>query len=255
MNSRRQPRSFDVTGLFGGIGGFELGLSQAGHQATTFCEIDPEASTILKRALPPSRAYARYPPHRRSGRRHFAAQRSPNRGISLRGLEPSRSCSRLRGRSLPVSYATHCAFSTSGPLADVLLENVPNWRSLHRGAYLDEVVTALEKRGYRWAYRTIDALAFGAPQRRLRIFLYATLEADPRDGLFQGQVTPATSEHPLSECAHGFYWTEGTRGLGWGEDCVPTLKGGSSVGVPSPPAVLLPRPWAPPDRPHRASSA
>ena len=53
-------------------------------------------------------------------------------------------------------------------------------------------------------------------------------------------MTPATSEHPLSECAHGFYWTEGTRGLGWGEDCVPTLKGGSSVGVPSPPAVLLP---------------
>ncbi len=38
----------------------------------------------------------------------------------------------------------------------------------------------------------------------------------------------------------GFYWTEGTRGLGWGADCVPTLKNGSTIGIPSPPAILLP---------------
>src|SRR5690606_18193690 len=35
------------------------------------------------------------------------------------------------------------------------------------------------------------------------------------------------------------YWTEGIRGLGWGPDCVPTLKNGSTVGIPSPPAILL----------------
>ena len=29
------------------------------------------------------------------------------------------------------------------------------------------------------------------------------------------------SEHPSRTC--GFYWTEGTPGLGWGRDCVPTL--------------------------------
>ena len=40
--------------------------------------------------------------------------------------------------------------------------------------------------------------------------------------------------------AHGFYWTEGIKGLGWAANAVPTLKGGSTVGVPSPPAVWLP---------------
>ncbi len=40
--------------------------------------------------------------------------------------------------------------------------------------------------------------------------------------------------------AHGFYWTEGIRGLGWAPDAVPTLKNGSTVGIASPPAILLP---------------
>ena len=39
--------------------------------------------------------------------------------------------------------------------------------------------------------------------------------------------------------ACGFYWTEGLRGLGWAVDAVPTLKGGSTVGIPSPPAVWM----------------
>ena len=39
----------------------------------------------------------------------------------------------------------------------------------------------------------------------------------------------------------GFYWTEGLRGLGWAVDAVPTLKGGSTIGIPSPPALWDPR--------------
>src|SRR5882672_10720880 len=94
--------------------------------------------------------------------------------------------------------------------------------------------------GYRWAYRTIDAQGFGLPQRRQRLFLYATTEGDPRDVLFHGHAGPVERVFGIDEAAHGFYWTEGTRGLGWGENCVPTLKGGSSMGIPSPPAILLP---------------
>jgi DNA (cytosine-5)-methyltransferase 1 len=40
--------------------------------------------------------------------------------------------------------------------------------------------------------------------------------------------------------ACGFYWTEGIRGLGWAVDAVPTLRGGSTIGIPSPPEILLP---------------
>ena len=48
------------------------------------------------------------------------------------------------------------------------------------------------------------------------------------------------SAQELADDAFGFYWTEGRGGLGWAQDAVPTLKGGSTIGIPSPPAVWLP---------------
>jgi DNA (cytosine-5)-methyltransferase 1 len=45
---------------------------------------------------------------------------------------------------------------------------------------------------------------------------------------------------PRDGRACGFYWTEGIRGLGWAIDAIPTLKGGSSLGIPSPPAIWMP---------------
>ena len=47
MTDVMSRRVLEVTGLFGGVGGLELGLAQAGHNATAFCEIDPEAATSL----------------------------------------------------------------------------------------------------------------------------------------------------------------------------------------------------------------
>jgi DNA (cytosine-5)-methyltransferase 1 len=38
----------------------------------------------------------------------------------------------------------------------------------------------------------------------------------------------------------GFYWTEGHRGIGWSEECVPPIKVGSGLGIPSSPAVWDP---------------
>src|SRR5690606_35704194 len=53
-----------------------------------------------------------------------------------------------------------------------------------------------------------------------------------------GQGRPARGKpHRTS---FGFYWTEGIRGLGAAVDAVPTLKGGSTIGIPSSPAILLP---------------
>jgi len=52
-----------------------------------------------------------------------------------------------------------------------------------------------------------------------------------------GEQSPEFSRTQLC----GFYWTEGLRGLGWAVDAVPTLKGGSTIGIPSPPALWDPR--------------
>jgi DNA (cytosine-5)-methyltransferase 1 len=123
----------------------------------------------------------------------------------------------------------------------VLLENVPFMMQLEKGRALKYVVSQLEKLGYRWAYRVVDSRAFGVPQRRRRVFILASLQDDPRRILLADDAgRPVESKYPWGTVAYGFYWTEGWRGLGWAVDSVPPLKGGSGIGIPGPPAVLLP---------------
>jgi DNA (cytosine-5)-methyltransferase 1 len=122
----------------------------------------------------------------------------------------------------------------------VLLENVSFMLQLERGAAMNRLATAFEERGYRWAYRTVNSLAF-LPQRRERVFFVASAcELEPERVLFADDAQPRHRSTKLTTQAHGFYWTEGVRGLGWAADAIPTLKNGSTVGIPSPPAILLP---------------
>jgi DNA (cytosine-5)-methyltransferase 1 len=125
------------------------------------------------------------------------------------------------------------------PVDWVVLENVPFMLQLAKGEALKFVVTELEKLNYRWAYRVIDSLAFGLPQRRRRVFIVASRVEDPRRVLFTGNETPHLPVSHATDSACGFYWTEGNRGLGWAVDAVPTLKSGSAIGIASPPGVWL----------------
>jgi DNA (cytosine-5)-methyltransferase 1 len=136
----------------------------------------------------------------------------------------------------------------------LVLENVSYMLHLDRGRALDWLVTELERLGFRWAYRVVDARSVGLPQRRQRVLLVASANEDPRRALFADDAgaedpalsLPATREAKLAleeideSVAYGFYWTEGARGIGWTVDAVPPIKGGSKLGIPSPPAVWNP---------------
>jgi len=102
------------------------------------------------------------------------------------------------------------------------------------------IIDRLEELGYLWAWRVIDSNGFELPHRRERVFLVASREGDPADVLMADDTPLVRPKTALGELAHGFYWTEGRGGLGWAVDAVPTLKNGSAVGIPSPPAILLP---------------
>jgi hypothetical protein len=71
-------------------------------------------------------------------------------------------------------------------------------------------------------------------------FVASACDLEPEKVLFCDDTHPREASTELTTRAHGFYWTEGVRGLGWAPDAVPTLKNGSTVGIPSPPAILLP---------------
>lgn len=225
-----------VAGLFAGIGGVERGLARGGHTAALFCENEPAAMAILRHRFPDVplhddvRTLTRLPEETSLIAAGFPCQDLSQAGVT-RGI--------AGGRSGLVGEVFRLLEEHRTPW--LLLENVPFMLQLARGEAMNVITTRLEALGYRWAYRVVDSRAFGLPQRRRRVYLVATLEGDPRTVLFADdagpRADPELNGHPV---ACGFYWTEGIRGLGWAVDAVPTLKGGSTIGIPSPPAIWMP---------------
>lgn len=225
----------NIAALFAGIGGLEHGLHEAGHRTVMSCEIWEPAVQVLRSRFPgvPNATdvsrLERIPEDIEILTAGFPCQDLSQAGLT-RGIRGSRSglvdnVFRLLDRQ---------------PVPVVILENVSFMLALDKGAAMDRLTRAFEDRGYRWAYRTVNSLAF-LPQRRERVFFVASKGyMEPEATLMADDVSPRPRETELHTHAHGFYWTEGTRGLGWAPNSIPTLKNGSTVGIPSPPAILMP---------------
>lgn len=235
--ARKSSDSLSVAGLFAGIGGIEVGLAGAGHTTRLLCEIDDAACAVLRARFSDTplvhdvRDLSELPSGTDLVTAGFPCQDLSQAGRT-KGITGARSG--LVGEVLRLLERDRPPW--------VLIENVPFMLHLAKGEALEVIVAALEFLEYRWAYRVVDSRAFGLPHRRRRVFMLASRDEDPRAVLFADDAG-AQEEPPKSkwrEAACGFYWTEGTRGLGWAHDAVPTLKGGSSIGIPSPPAIITP---------------
>lgn len=224
-----------VVALFAGIGGFELGLSQAGHHTIMTCEIWEPAIDVLAQRFPLVPNHLDVTTLKSiPGRTELLTAGFPCQDLSQAGT--------VAGIDGPRSGLVEHVFRLldKQPVPVVVLENVSFMLQLGGGAAMERLTKAFEERGYRWAYRTVNSLAF-LPQRRERVFFVASCsDLDPSSVLFVDEVQAPDRKTSLSTHAHGFYWTEGTRGLGWAPDAIPTLKNGSTVGIPSPPAILMP---------------
>lgn len=225
------PRS--VAALFAGIGGIEVGLERAGFQTEYLCEYWEPAQSVLSHrfagvplvgdieeieALPPTAVVtAGFPCTDLSQAGMTAGIEGRSSGLVRRALE----------------------LVEDHPSTWLLLENVRNMLPLHGGRAMAAITAELDRMGFRWAYRLVDSRFTGVPQRRQRVILLASRTEDPREVLFADDAG-ARNEDQLADDAFGFFWTEGLRGLGWCRDGIPTLKGGSTIGIPSPPGVWLP---------------
>lgn len=234
--SAAAPRKYKVAGLFAGIGGIELGLKRAGHEAVLFSEIDPSAIAVLEKGfggVPNQPDVTRITKLPREV--DLLTGGFPCQDLSQAGLTVG-----IRGtRSSLVSHVLRLL--RQRPVETVVLENVPFMLQLARGQAMSYILGELEALGYKWAYRVVDSRAFGLPHRRRRVYIVASQTLDPRSVVFADEAGGRdTAIDDWRSVACGFYWTEGVRGLGWAIDAVPTLKGGSTVGIPSPPAVVMP---------------
>ncbi|MEU7631706.1 DNA (cytosine-5-)-methyltransferase [Nocardia sp. NPDC049220] len=224
-----------MVGLFAGIGGLELGLGAHGWRTELLCEIDSGAQAVLSAHFPGVEIQGDVTRLRAlpTGTELVAA------GFPCQDLSQAGRTAGITGaRSGLVDEVFRLVRRRRGPRW-LLIENVPFMLQLGRGQAMRHITAALEELGYMWAYRVVDARAFGLPQRRLRVLMLASRTDDPRPVLFGTDAGPRTLGDPdIDPC--GFYWTEGVRGLGWAVNAVPTLKGGSGLGIASPPAVRLP---------------
>lgn len=233
-SSRREQ--FTVVGLFAGIGGIELGLQQAGHESTLLCEVDPGASRVLHARFPRVRVVSDVRDLAGLGDAQLVTAGFPCQDLSQAGGTAG-----IRGgKSGIVGHVFRLLDTRRRAPKWLLLENVSFMLQLDRGKAMRYLVDELEARGFHWAYRVVDTRAFGLPQRRQRVILLASVTEDPRRVLFADDAVPVVDAFD-GRVSCGFYWTEGLRGLGWAVDAVPTLKGGSTIGIPSPPAIWCPR--------------
>lgn len=215
-------------GLFAGIGGFEVGLQRAGIATELLCEYWKPASDVLKKRFDTEVVG------------DICELRAiPEVDVVTAGF-PCTDLSQV-GRTAGIDGSESglvreaLRLIEDAPPCWVVLENVPNMLSLNGGAAMSFIAAWFEERGWNWAYRTVDSQHFGLRQRRRRVFFVASKSEDPRAVLFADE---AGAPRPRADhSAYGFYWTEGNRGLGWGDGVTPTLKGGSKLGIASPPAV------------------
>ena len=225
-----------VAGLFAGVGGIEAGLHQAGHSTSLLCEIDPAAIAVL------NARFSGVPVHpdvmclETLTDIDLLTAGFPCQDLSIAGQRAG-----IAGRRSSLVSHVFRLIDAANPCPKwVLLENVPFMLQLQHGKGMKLLIEELEARGFAWAYRVVDTRAFGLPHRRQRVLVLASKTESPRDVLLSMDAGEPSPPRFDGAAVCSFYWTEGHRGVGWSVECVPPLKVGSGLGIPSSPAVWDP---------------
>lgn len=167
--------------LFAGIGGFRLGLEQAGHECVGFCEIDKFARQSYKAI------------HNTEGEREY-------HDITTVGNEEWRT---LRGTVELICGGFPCqAFSIAGKRKGFLdetrgtlffeiarvaeqikprtlfLENVRGLLSHDKGRTFRTIISTLDELGYDAEWQILNSKNFGVPQNRERVFIIGHLRGE-----------------------------------------------------------------------------
>jgi len=166
---QQPPVTYNVLDLFSGIGGFSLGLENAGMRTAAFCEIDGFCQSVLKRHWPDTPIYdditqltARRLHHDKIARIDIICGGYPCQPFSVAG--------RQRGDNDP-RHLWPEMYRLIRELRPrwVICENVAG----HVQLGLDAVLADLDAAGYSATPFVIPACAVGAPHRRDRLWIVA----------------------------------------------------------------------------------
>lgn len=235
-----------ICSLFSGIGGIEYGLHKAGHDIALFCETDGAAKAVLRDKFPGVRISSDVASLKALPSCDVVTAGFPCQDLSQVGTK--RGINGKNSKLVRHLFRLLELKSFKKRPEWLVIENVPNMLRLNKGRAMRYIIHELESLGYTWAYRIVDARAFQLPQRRPRVILLATKSCNPAKVLFSQDSNVTISKVFMSKpnevdsnSLYGFYWTEGLRGVGWAQNSTPPIKGGSGLGIPSPPAIWVPK--------------
>ena len=163
--------------LFAGVGGFDLALERAGVKVVASVEWDKNAQNVLRKQFPNAQVFGDI--QGVTGEQLRAAGFNPTDGIITGGF-PCQDLS-VAGKRAGLAGSRSGLFWEICRLLDetrtqtFILENVPGLLSSNNGRDMAVVIEALVERGYRIAWRVLDAQYFGVPQRRRRVFIVGCL--------------------------------------------------------------------------------
>jgi DNA (cytosine-5)-methyltransferase 1 len=163
--------------LFAGVGGFDLALERAGVKVVASVEWDKNAQNVLRKQFPNAQVFGDI--QGVTGEQLIQSGFTPADGIITGGF-PCQDLS-VAGKRAGLAGSRSGLFWEICRLLDetrtqtFILENVPGLLSSNNGRDMAVVIEALVERGYRIAWRVLDAQYFGVPQRRRRVFIVGCL--------------------------------------------------------------------------------
>jgi DNA (cytosine-5)-methyltransferase 1 len=165
-------RKLKYLSLFSGIEAASVAWHPLGFEPIGFAEIEPFPSAVLKHRFPNTPNYGDITKWKEwnltPGAADIVCAGSPCQSFSVAGLR--------QGMDDPRG---NLALITLGLVEFLqpkwfIWENVPGVLTSNGGRDFAALLTALGDIGYGWSYRVLDAVHFGVPQRRRRVWLVAT---------------------------------------------------------------------------------
>ena len=193
-----------VLSLFSGVGGFDLGLENAGMETVFQCEWDKHATKILERHWP---HVPRWDDVSTLTGEHIlrhapvidvVAWGSPCQDLSVAGKRAGLQGARSGLFHEGVRIIEELRSLTNGKYPRISIwENVAGALSSGAGADFGQVLTEMDEAGACFSeWRILDAQYFGVPQRRRRVFLISVFDT----------ATAARCPDPLLPVSEGVQW-------------------------------------------------
>jgi DNA (cytosine-5)-methyltransferase 1 len=160
-----------VASLFTGVGGFDLGFEQAGHEVVYQCENDPKAQEILRKHW----ASVHLETDVKNANGNFLRELGtqiltagfPCQNVSVAGNREG-----LQGDKSRLWFEVLRVIKEARNIPYIVIENVPGLLSSNEGRDMETVIKGLEQFGYQVEYRILDSQNFrSTPQRRRRVFI------------------------------------------------------------------------------------